>query len=604
MGIMSLQIQEPEWRQAGQRLIEMAIAEFLYEHIIDVTVIDVDCYRLDLGIDELGHKISYEFKASQRQLGNWSIQPGSVRVTGQQHSAWDLHQFLIALAKKVDVKPFTLAYLIKEMNNTWLAEAHLFDQGRPNSQEILRLSSTEVEGTLRGHPWIVMSKGRMGFSYQDYLNFAPEMQQKQQLLWVAVSKSLATFKGTPDQPANVLYQHEIGTSQRQDFDRIVQTKGKSASDFFFLPVHTWQWHHWIMTNYAGEIARSDIIQLGLSEDQYLPMQSIRTFGNITSPHKHYVKLPLSILNTAVYRGLPSQRNLAAPALTAWLKEIYQQDRELQDTGLILLGEIASVTVKQPCFDQIEGAPYQFKELFGALWRESIYEHLEDGQQVLTQAALVHRDLEGQSILKVLITQSGLAPLVWLKQFVHVCITPLLYCLYRYGVVFSPHGENSLLIHEHGIPKRMVVKDFIDDVNLVEEDFPELVTLPSEVERLLLRHSAQDLSHFIFTGLFVVHYRYIAEVFLQDFEYDEAEFWQQVADVIDAFHKAHPELADRIEKFSIQRPSFEKVCLNRVRLFSQGYADDAERPVPEILAPMDNPVSPIVLKKWHQGVINA
>jgi siderophore synthetase component len=70
---------------------------------------------------------------------------------------------------------------------------------------------------------------------------------------------------------------------------------------------------------------------------------------------------------------------------------------------------------------------------------------------------------------------------------------------------------------------MVLKDFIDDINLVDEDFPELAQLPSEAD-LLLRHEATDLSHFIFTGLFMVHYRYICNVFLQDYpEYSELDF---------------------------------------------------------------------------------
>ena len=81
----------------------------------------------------------------------------------------------------------------------------------------------------------------------------------------------------------------------------------------------------------------------------------------------------------------------------------------------------------------------------------------------------------------------------------------------------------MLIHTNGVPQKMVLKDFIDDVNLVDEDFPELASLPIEGQ-ILLRHPAYELSHFIFTGLFMVHYRYICNVFLQDYpEHSEVEF---------------------------------------------------------------------------------
>ncbi|MCP5774355.1 hypothetical protein NL389_31515, partial [Klebsiella pneumoniae] len=125
---------------------------------------------------------------------------------------------------------------------------------------------------------------------------------------------------------------------------------------------------------------------------------------------------------------------------------------------------------------IDGAPYQFKELFGCLWRESVDRYVDPSHQVLSQAALLHRDISGQSILSVLIQASGLSPLDWLAQFAQVSMSPLLLCLYRYGLAFSPHGENTMLVHENGVPKAMVLKDFIDDINLVDEDFPELTQL--------------------------------------------------------------------------------------------------------------------------------
>ncbi len=46
----------------------------------------------------------------------------------------------------------------------------------------------------------------------------------------------------------------------------------------------------------------------------------------------------------------------------------------------------------------------------------------------------------------------------------------------------------MLIHANGVPQKMVLKDFIDDVNLVDEDFPELASLPIEGQ-ILLRHPA-------------------------------------------------------------------------------------------------------------------
>ena len=597
MSFAQLQVNQKQWRLAGQRLIEMAIAEFLYEEIIQVT--DLKDNRYQLTLDDQ----TYTFKAQNYLLGHWQIEEGSVRElsTAEDLPAWNLHTFIRAFSNQTEVKPFTKAYLIKEMNNTWLAEAHLFDESRLSSEAALTASHHEIEGMLRGHPWLIMSKGRMGFGYDDYLSAAPELSPTVKVLWLAVHRDLAEFRSTEEWQAGRLYQYELDAEELDSFEQQLHERGCSCRDYFLIPVHAWQWHQWLVPTYANEIMDQRIIELGVGQDDYVPMQSIRTLCNISQPERHYVKLPVSIFNTAVYRGLPSKRNIAAPAVTAWLKQIQSQDPDLKQSGVAFLGEVATLTIHQPCFDQIEGAPYQFKELFGCLWRESVDPVIGTGEQALSQAALLHRDINGQSILAVLIQASGLSPLQWLKRFAEVSVTPLLICLYKYGLAFSPHGENTMLIHANGVPQKMVLKDFIDDVNLVDEDFPELASLPIEGQ-ILLRHPAHELSHFIFTGLFMVHYRYICNVFLQDYpEHSEVEFWQTISSVIDAFHQAHPELAERIEKFAMFRAEFEKICLNRVRLFTTSYNDEAERPVPVFLDPIANPVSPETLKRWSEQV---
>ena len=597
MSFAQLQVNQKQWRLAGQRLIEMAIAEFLYEEIIQVTHLKDNRYQLTLD-DQ-----TYTFKAQNYLLGHWQIEEGSVRELSvvEDLPAWNLHTFIRAFSNQTEVKPFTKAYLIKEMNNTWLAEAHLFDERRLSSEAALTASHYEIEGMLRGHPWLIMSKGRMGFGYDDYLSAAPELSPTVKVLWLAVHRDLAEFRSTEEWQAGRLYQYELDAEELESFEQQLHERGCSCRDYFLIPVHAWQWHQWLVPTYANEIVDQRIIELGVGQDDYVPMQSIRTLCNISQPERHYVKLPVSIFNTAVYRGLPSKRNLAAPAVTAWLKQIQSQDPDLKQSGVAFLGEVATLTIHQPCFDQIEGAPYQFKELFGCLWRESVDPVIGTGEQALSQAALLHRDINGQSILAVLIQASGLSPLQWLKRFAEVSVTPLLICLYKYGLAFSPHGENTMLIHANGVPQKMVLKDFIDDVNLVDEDFPELASLPIEGQ-ILLRHPAHELSHFIFTGLFMVHYRYICNVFLQDYpEHSEVEFWQSISSVIDAFHQAHPELAERIEKFAMFRAEFEKICLNRVRLFTTSYNDEAERPVPVFLDPIANPVSPETLKRWSEQV---
>jgi hypothetical protein len=182
-----------------------------------------------------------------------------------------------------------------------------------------------------------------------------------------------------------LYQCELDARRTTALSATVSKKKTSdvpALITFSFPYMHGSGINGLVPTYANEIVDQRIIELGVSVKIVMCRCSQFAHYAIQSNlQRHYIKLPVSIFNTAVYRGLPSKRNLAAPAVTAWLKQIHQQDQDLQNTGVIFLGEVATLTIHQPCFDRIDGAPYQFKELFGCLWRESVDRYVDPSQQV-------------------------------------------------------------------------------------------------------------------------------------------------------------------------------------------------------------------------------
>ena len=246
--------------------------------------------------------------------------------------------------------------------------------------------------------------------------------------------------------------------------------GFNPARYWWLPVHPWQWDEMIQPLFGAEVAAGLIVPLGYADDEYLPQQSIRTFSNVTHPDRHHVKLPLSILNTMVWRGLPTERTLAAPAVTSWLLDIADADPFLDDEcRVILLGEVASVAVRHPVLDRMPDAPYQYRELLGAIWRQPLPPRLEPGERARTLASLLHVDSEGRPLVVELVERSGLDGADWLDKMFAAVLPPLLHFLYKYGMVFSPHGENAVLVYdEREWPTRLAVKDFVDDVNISRE----------------------------------------------------------------------------------------------------------------------------------------
>ena len=59
-------------------------------------------------------------------------------------------------------------------------------RARP-AAELLDLDPLALECEMRGHPWIVASKGRLGFGASDLLAYAPEAAQPLRLGWLAAT---------------------------------------------------------------------------------------------------------------------------------------------------------------------------------------------------------------------------------------------------------------------------------------------------------------------------------------------------------------------------------------------------------------------------------
>ncbi|MGH3355800.1 MAG: IucA/IucC family protein, partial [Nocardioidaceae bacterium] len=494
--------------------------------------------------------------------------------------------------QSLNIPGATLGHLVQELSATLTADARLLGgaDGGLTAARLAELGYAELEGHQTGHPWIVPNKGRRGFSASDVARYAPEARRPTRLPWMAVHRDLAVFRAVPGLDAEVLYAGELDADTLDGFDGTLRSRGLSPSDYLLLPVHPWQWDEVVVPVFAAEVAAERIVALGEGPDRYLPQQSVRTFSDIDDPRRHHVKLPLSILNTLVWRGLPTQRTQAAPAVTAWMLGLRDKDAFLRDeTRVILLGEVASVTVRHPVLESLPGVPYQYLELLGAIWREPVTAKVDPAERPRTLAALLQVDDHGRALVTELVERSGLEPRAWLQRLFAAVLPPLLHFLYQYGVVFSPHGENVIVVYdEDDVPARLAVKDFVDDVNVSGAPLPELESMPVEVSEVLLREPPEFLGQFIASGLLVGHFRYLADIAEQHLGVPEADFWALVRQEVDVYQERFPELAERFALFDLLAPELDRLCLNRNRLFD-GYGDRPERPHAAVHGRVPNPL---------------
>jgi siderophore synthetase component/RimJ/RimL family protein N-acetyltransferase len=580
------------WLKASSRLLDKIIAEFCYEEMLayirGAQTDDGLCYAIPLA-----QEVTYRFVATAGTFGYLRIVPGSVtRQVGQRQAlANDPLQFVLDAAQDIQLDAITMTHFIRELEHTLFADCYIQTTHNETTDELLPLSYEELECKMHGHPWFVMNKGRIGFSASDYLCYAPEVGQPVRLTWLAVARDRAEFHSVGQMDFAGFIEQELESETRQRFERHLAQLQLASEDYLFMPVHAWQWDNIIALQYGRDLAEHNMVYLGNSEDYYLPMQSIRTFTNVSDRGKHSVKLPLSIFNTAVYRGLPAKRTKVAPKLTRHIQRIQQQDAFLsQQCRLILLGEVASMTYEHPYYARITGAPYQYQEQLGVIWRDNVTAQLAEGEQAITMAALLHRDNSGRSMIQTIIEQSGCSVAQWVDCFLAHTLPPLLHFLYQYGLVFSPHGQNCILLLREGRPTGLAIKDFVDDINISEVITAELANLPADVIDILLKVSDEYLLQFIHTGLFIVFYRYLSTILLESMGFAEEDFYAAAARCILQYQAQHPQLANRFRRFDLFAPQFAKLCLNRLRVLEVGYGDYQERP--EVLATgvIDNPIA--------------
>ncbi|MCM3720021.1 IucA/IucC family protein [Fictibacillus phosphorivorans] len=586
-------LKKETWEKVNKNLLAKMLAEYMYEDMIHPEE------KEEGFVFTVNEDRQYHFSAEKRLFESYDVDPESIKVLedGEWKPAVNAIRFLIDIQPIIGMSAETAGHLIKELNHTLIADANLLSHHKKTSNELVDLDYAELEGEMSGHPWITYNKGRIGFGFDDYSKYAPENQNETKLFWIAVHRDRAQFQSVSELHYEKLILKELDSTIVQRFNEILRENGKLPLDYYFMPVHEWQWKNVLIQNFPEDLADGMIIPLEEGTDHYLPQQSIRTFVNTTNKLKAHVKLPMSILNTLVYRGLPSERTVIAPQVTEHIKGIFKRDSFLkEECEVVLPGEVASINVDHAHYSELKGAPYQYLEMLGTIWRESIYTYLKPGEQPITLAALHHVDVNGKPYVQSLIEKSGLSADEWVKKFFGVVMPPLLHFLYQYGTVFSPHGQNTILILKDYQPARLAVKDYVDDVNISDQPFPELEGITEDLRKVLRSEPPEGLTQFIFTGLFICHLRYMSNVLVRNELIEETAFWSYLVDSIEAYQERFSHLEERFKLFDFFKPELTKLCLNRNRMVDYGYGDGDDRPHASEFGKVKNALNEIRAKR--------
>lgn len=566
------------WNKVNRNLLAKSISELMREDLAKPEIISKEedgLTHFKLSTDK--ENLYYTFSGYPRFINYWHIVRKSIlrNENGQESDVIDVPNFFIELQETFGINSFTLAHYAEELLHTLYADAFIQSNKRLSASELADADFQTIEHSLDGHPWVIANKGRIGFDSQDYQNFTPESGQNTRLVWIAAHKSRTTFRLLDSMDQQRFFEDELGKEKIASFRTLLNQAEVNPDDYIFIPLHSWQWQNKLVMQFAHDIAAKFLIPLGLSDDLYSPQQSIRTFFNQSQPHRHYVKTSMSILNTSHIRGLCARQLSIAPKLTGWIKDILEKDLHLQNMGVVLLGEVVSVSYTHPSYSKIINPPYQYNEYLGAMWRESPVNFLKPRENLMTMAALLYVDNQGKSLIQELIEKSGLSTEAWLRAYFTAYLKPVLQIYYQHSLCIDPHGQNVILILKDYVPTRIALQDFVGDILINEEGKKKL---PQEFIDNMFNASPnpENAPLVILIAVFDAFFRYLSDVLITTANYPEVSFWSVVYDVITEYQDEHPELQDMFEKYDLLIPEFKRLIFNSRRLFN-GYEETSGFP---------------------------
>ncbi|MBD8077787.1 GNAT family N-acetyltransferase [Cellulosimicrobium arenosum] len=566
--------------RAHRHLVAKTIAELTHERLLAPRTVVGPATADGPGryvLPVAGGAVEYRFTARRFALEHWVLDEASIRRVvlggsrtpgaGPAAAAADREVRVDALDLVVELQPDLrvpdelLATYLEEVSSTLASATAKLERderaGGPSATDLLDASFQQVEAAMtEGHPGFVANNGRIGFGLAEYRAYAPENGGRVRLVWLAARRAhthLALGAGL-DEATH--HGRELTADERAAFADRLADRGLDPADYLYLPVHPWQWEHRVSITFAPDVARDDLVPVGLGADEYQPQQSIRTLFNLTRPERHYVKVALAVQNMGFLRGLSPAYMRATPAINDWVADLVASDPELGATGFSILRELASVGYTGDVYHRT-ATPSPHRKMLAALWRESPVPRTAPGERLATMASLLHRDAHGAAFATALVRASGLDPADWVRSYLRAYLRPLAHALLAHDLAFMPHGENLILVLRDHVVVRTIMKDVGEEVVVLGER-----GLPPEIERVRAVVDDTEKALAIFTDVFDGVLRHLAAILAGDGVLAEDRFWALVADCLDDHRADHPDLATGVD---LRAQRFAHSCLNRLQL---------------------------------------
>lgn len=445
-----------------------------------------------------------------------------------------------------------------------------------------------------GHLYHPCFKTRTGFTLNDHILYGPESANSFKLSWLAIRKSLLSSNLPRQEEA---YWHsEIGISEYAKLFDLIKQHGVNQSDYSLVPIHPWQLKN-LKVALDSALTRQDILSLGEAGDLYQASQSIRTLINVSNPDKANVKLPLNITCTSSHRNLQKHFICTSPTLSSWLQEIVAKDEYLQkNNALILLSEYAGISFESSdtsafTKEQAETATL-LEGKIGAIYRNSVSSKINTGESAIPFTALMLCEPDGELFIADWLNKFGIEN--WVSQLLDTMLIPIWHMLVHHGIAFEAHAQNLILIHKQGWPEKIVLRDFhesteyVDDFLRLGQNTPDLTAVDPFFRDIATNdgfsvESEEYLRELFMDTVYVFNLTELAFKLNKFHEFSETTFWKMVKDKLNHYEKSNITVPERIKRINANKDQVVVESLLHKKIKGGGFLDFYEHQVTNTLA---------------------
>ncbi|MDQ4009543.1 MAG: siderophore biosynthesis protein [Actinomycetota bacterium] len=576
--LIELALRAGQFEQVRRRLFRQLLESLLYEGMLATHTADDGRCVVD-GTDEHGDTVSYLFTATRRYgFDRVRLGPEPVLRCGSDGTAEvdSTTRLLSEVREALRADTMWLATFAREVEETLvkdtLAQYVRAQRGDVLSDLVRGGDYDALESAITdGHPYHPAYKSRIGFDLVDNLTWGPEFAHDIHPLWLAAHRGTAMVSVSTELHESRFLREQLGNATIEEFQQRIRRAGADPVDYTFVPVHPWQWREHVSRAFAAQLRNRELLVVGVDPHSHRAQQSLRTLACRDVPERPYLKLALSIVNTSTSRVLAPYTVANAPRISDWLRRVITEDGYLRgDLRLILLSEVMGVAVDPaPVSELVRADTYG---VLACIWRQSLHTHLHSGEQAVPFNGLTARELDGTPLVDPWVRAFGVQQ--WLEELVAVSVVPLVHLLQGHGIALEAHAQNMVLVHSHGRPRRLAVRDFHDGVRFSRSQLanpalcPELATTPPHHTNRNSFVETDDpgaVTDFLLDALLFINLGELAMLLADFYGFGEQEFWSVVRGRIQAYHRRFPELSDRFALFDVFKPTIAVEQLTTRRL---------------------------------------